>query len=33
VTRLSNVVDLAGGNASKTQGNLLYNLATKLPLT
>jgi hypothetical protein len=24
---------MAGGKAEKTQGNLLYNLATKLPLS
>lgn len=29
--KLSAVIDMAGGSATKTQGNLLYPLATKLP--
>ena len=33
IARLSKIVDLAGGKASKAQGILLYNLATKVPPT
>lgn len=33
VPRLAAIVDLAGGKADKTQGNLLYTLSTKLPLS
>lgn len=33
VASLSKIIDLAGGKANKTQGNLLYALSTKLPPT
>lgn len=33
VTKLSAIVDMAGGKAEKAQGNLLYSLSTKLPPT
>ena len=33
IARLSAIIDMAGGSASKPQGNLLYNLATKVPPT
>jgi len=32
-TRLSAMIEMAGGKAEKTQGNLLYTLSTKLPPT
>ena len=31
VTKLTNIVQLAGGKSEKGQGNLLYALSTKLP--
>jgi hypothetical protein len=31
VAKLSQIIELAGGQANKTQGNLLYPLSTKLP--
>ena len=33
VEKLSKIVEMAGGKATKTQGNLLYALSTKLPPT
>jgi glutaminyl-tRNA synthetase len=33
VAKLSTMIELAGGKAEKTQGNLLYTLSTKLPPT
>ena len=33
VASLTKIIDLAGGKANKTQGNLLYALSTKLPPT
>ena len=31
VAKLGSIVDMAGGKAEKSQGNLLYALSTKLP--
>jgi len=33
VAKLTHIIELAGGKAEKTQGNLLYALSTKLPPT
>ena len=33
VAKLTNIIGLAGGKSEKGQGNLLYALSTKLPLT
>ena len=33
VAKLGSIVEMAGGKADKTQGNLLYTLSTKLPPT
>lgn len=33
VQKLGAIIDMAGGKADKTQGNLLYALSTKLPPT
>jgi hypothetical protein len=33
VARLALIVDLAGGKADKSQGNLLYTISSKLPPT
>jgi hypothetical protein len=33
VAKLSNIIQIAGGKAEKSQGNLLYALSTKLPPT
>ena len=33
VAKLSAIIDMAGGKAEKSQGNLLYSLSTKLPPT
>jgi hypothetical protein len=33
VAKLTKIIEIAGGQAEKTQGNLLYTLSTKLPPT
>jgi len=33
VAKLTSIIELAGGKAEKGQGNMLYALSTKLPLT
>lgn len=33
IAKLSKMIDLAGGKATKAQGNLLYGIATKVPPT